>query len=157
MRLGIRATTFIMIKSVLVLLSVPNGSQPSHRNLSRPLTIESAAGSEGLGTFLSSPGDKDTQNATELCIASYQASGHAIGTSQALGHSPCYLVLAEASIGCLTGENSTDSVVGDGTTQQAYPHTMCLQAFPSSIAVLSNLINQPVSMPLQYVEQRCED
>jgi hypothetical protein len=49
MRLGIRATTFITVKSVLVLLSVPNGSQLSHRNLSRPLTIEIAAGSEGLG------------------------------------------------------------------------------------------------------------
>jgi hypothetical protein len=48
MRLRLRATTFIMVKSVLVLLSVPNGSQLSHRNLSRPLTIEIAAGSEDL-------------------------------------------------------------------------------------------------------------
>jgi hypothetical protein len=30
MRLGIRATTFITVKSVLLLLSVPNGSQVSH-------------------------------------------------------------------------------------------------------------------------------
>jgi hypothetical protein len=49
MRLRIRTTTFITVKSVLVLLSVPNGSQLSHRNLSRPLTIEIAAESEGLG------------------------------------------------------------------------------------------------------------
>jgi hypothetical protein len=51
MRLVIRATTFITVKSVLVLLSVPNGSQLSHRNLSRPLTIGIAAWSEGLGVL----------------------------------------------------------------------------------------------------------
>ena len=49
MRLGIRATAFITVKSVLILLSAPNGSQLSHRNLSRPLTIEIAAVSESLG------------------------------------------------------------------------------------------------------------
>ena len=48
MRLRIGATTFITVKSVLVLLSVPNGSQLSHRHLNRPLTIEIAARSEDL-------------------------------------------------------------------------------------------------------------